>query len=78
MTMDEKMKLDELREIAEFYFKSQGVVHITFYKGRWYRGKILEVRDFGFVLKENLYGDLFIQFSRVDTIEKYEEKGDGV
>ena len=66
-----------LEHKANIFFKSQQVVHITFKKGFWKRGVIVEVSSDFFMLNERKEGMQPVFFLEIKDIMQYNERKKG-
>ena len=57
---------------ANFYFNSQGPVHITLTSGRFYNGIIKQILDDKLILVDEKLGDTVVLFIEVERIEPRE------
>ena len=66
-----------LKQKVNAYYKSGTIVHISFKKGYWKRGMILELSSDFFMLQERLEGEMPVFFSEIEDIAKFIPKERG-
>lgn len=65
---------DYLYKKKAFLYREKGqVIHVKLTKGIFYNGKIAEIKEEFFILRDRKIGDVFVFFSEVDKLEPYEE-----
>jgi len=67
------MEMNEMRDIAKFFFDEKITVHVDTFNNSWYNGLIIELHETMIVINDRVEGELPIPFSKIKTLEKFRE-----
>lgn len=67
----------DTKKRAEYFLENGTKVHISLASGKFYNGKILDIKEDFLIMKDDVLGDLPIWFSQIkeDGIDPYNEVG---
>jgi len=67
------MEMNELKDIAKFFFDEKITIHIDTFDDSWYNGLITELHETMIVINDRVEGEIPIAFSKIKTFEKFRE-----
>lgn len=76
MIKADTMEHENVEKKAKFYMKEKTSLHINLHSGKWFNGKIVDMKDNYFVFDEERLGKTVVFFEEVFNLEPRRKKKD--